>query len=376
MKVLHIASGDLWAGAEVQLYHLARALAADPAIELQVVLMNEGQLAQALRASGIRVVVFDEIRLSGPRILIELFRLVRSVMPDLIHTHRSKENVIGGLVAFVTGRPSVRTVHGASEFADAPFSLKRAVFGFLDRFAGRVFQKKVIAVSDELAAKLTRFFPPSKLSTIANGINIEDVLDKSNAMADFAPPAVHFNIAFVGRFVPVKRPDIFVDIAVDVLARPGNSNIHFHMFGDGPLRVDVTRRIRESGYQERIHTYGFVSNVAPYLKQMDLLLFTSDHEGLPMTLLEAMALQVAVMTRNLPTIRQVLCNGECGYVLASDAVAEFSAAIEQVCRNREAREAKQAMALAHLQANFSIARIARQYVALYQAIVKPHAGIL
>ncbi len=72
---------------------------------------------------------------------------------------------------------------------------------------------------------------------------------------------------------------------------------------------------------------------------MNLLLFTSVYEGLPMTQLEAMALQITVMSRSLPTIRQVLCNGEWGYMLASNAIADFSTAIELVSRNRKLREA-------------------------------------
>lgn len=69
--------------------------------------------------------------------------------------------------------------------------------------------------------------------------------------------------------------------------------------------------------------------------------------------------EVAVMSCNLPTIRQVLCNGEWSYMLASNAIADFSAAIVLVSRNRELREANQAMALEHLQTNFSIEQIAR-----------------
>lgn len=369
MKVLHIASGDLWAGAEVQLYHLVRELAATPGFDLLVVLMNEGQLADSLRDSGIRVVIFDEARLSGLEIIFKLFLLVFKYRPTLIHTHRSKENVIGGLVAFFTGRPSVRTVHGASEFDNGPFNLKRVIFRFIDQLIGKVLQKRVIAVSRDLAEKLTQTFPQRKLSIIPNGINIQEVLDKSTAMVDFSYDANKFNIAFVGRFVPVKRPDIFLDIVVDVIAKPCNDSIHFHMFGDGPLWNEIVKKIHEDGYRERINTHGFVSNIAPYLKKMDLLLFTSDHEGLPMTLLEAMALKVAVMSRNLPSIRQVLCGGECGYVLETDDPRDFSAAIERVYKNKSERETKKDKARMNLETRYSIKQIAGQYAKLYREVV-------
>ncbi|MDT8452091.1 MAG: glycosyltransferase [Gammaproteobacteria bacterium] len=368
MKILHMASGDLWAGAEVQLYHLARELAASSQVDLMIVLLNDGQLANALRAIGVQVIILDESSLSGLSILIHLYRLVLKFKPDVIHTHRSKENVIGGLVAFITRTASVRTAHGANEFADQKFNLRRAAFSLLDKISGWFFQRSIIAVSPELVGKLKTTYPHRKITVIPNGINVASVIEKSNLPVEFERCAEHFNIAFVGRFVPVKRPDIFLRIAINTLNRSQQQNIHFYMFGDGPLCADANRTILENGYQHRIHTPGFVSNIAPYLKAMDVLLFTSDHEGLPMTLLEAMALHVTVVSRDLPTIKQVLCDGECGYVLTSDQPEDFSRLITRLYNNKNELRIKTAMAYENLQARYSIQEIAQSYVALYRKV--------
>ena len=156
MKILQFASGDLWAGAEVQLYYLSCEIAKYKDIEYIVVLLNEGQLADELRSSGIKVVIFDESSLSSIAIFMKLYKLVRTFRPDVIHTHRSKENVIGGVVSLLSMAKSVRTAHGASEFTDQPFSLRRFVIGQLDKFAGHFLQKKIVAVSQELSIKLAK----------------------------------------------------------------------------------------------------------------------------------------------------------------------------------------------------------------------------
>lgn len=368
MKILHIASGDLWAGAEVQLYHLALELAATSHLDLMIVLLNDGQLADALRANGVQVIILDESSLSGLSILIHLYRLVLKLRPAVIHTHRSKENFIGGLVAFITRTASVRTVHGANEYADQKFNLRRCVFSLLDKTSGWIFQSRIIAVSPELAGKLEAIYPRRKIMVIPNGINIGAVIEKANSPVEFDYCADHFNIAFVGRFVPVKRTDTFIRIAIDTISRSHERNIHFYMFGDGPLWAEANQRILESGNKDRIHTPGFIDNIAPYLKAMDMLLFTSDHEGLPMTLLEAMALRVAVVSRHLPTIKQVLCEGTCGYVLSSDQPEDFSRLITRLSKNKNELSSKAAMAYENLQARYSIQEIAQSYVALYKEV--------
>jgi L-malate glycosyltransferase len=116
IEVLHIASGDRWAGAEVQLWTLVRHLNRREDTRARVVLLNEGETAERLREAGVAVDILDESRLNGLQILLGLRRLIRLHRPDVIHTHRQKENIIGSFANATTLRvPCVRTVHGAPE---------------------------------------------------------------------------------------------------------------------------------------------------------------------------------------------------------------------------------------------------------------------
>src|SRR5690606_8407204 len=109
-------SGDLWAGAEAQAFALLSALSMQPEMSVAVALMNEGELARRLRSSNIPVTVIPESRLSFPRLLHKLRRLISDWRPDVIHTHRTKENILGSLANLTTGRAAcIRTVHGADE---------------------------------------------------------------------------------------------------------------------------------------------------------------------------------------------------------------------------------------------------------------------
>ena len=123
------------------------------------------------------------------------------------------------------------------------------------------------------------------------------------------------------------------------------------------------------GIDGDVRLMGFVSNVAPLLKQMDLLVFTSDHEGLPMTLLEAMALGVPVLSRDLVTIRKLLCNGRCGYFVSSDNAAEFVCTLQNLLDDRELLKVKANDAMQTMKSNYGIESKISEYVDLYKQVV-------
>jgi L-malate glycosyltransferase len=142
IEVLHIASGDRWAGAEVQLWTLVRHLNRREDTRARVVLLNEGETAERLREAGVAVDILDECRVNGFQILLGLRRLIRRHRPDVIHTHRQKENILGALANVTTLRvPSVQTVHGASEHAPSWSRPHKRLLRWLDWATGRHLQE-------------------------------------------------------------------------------------------------------------------------------------------------------------------------------------------------------------------------------------------
>src|SRR2546427_2192423 len=93
LRVCHSVSGDLWAGAEVQVATVASYLVERPDVNLSAVLLNEGRLASELRGLGVQVTVIDESRNSAVRIVALLTRYLREHHVEVVHTHRYKESV-------------------------------------------------------------------------------------------------------------------------------------------------------------------------------------------------------------------------------------------------------------------------------------------
>jgi hypothetical protein len=148
-RVLHIASGDLWAGAEAQIYQLLCALQARPDVLVRAVILNPGELAERLRAAGVAVTVLDERSLSVSGVLRGILREIKVTGAGVVHTHRLKENILGSLGAWLSGQAlSVRTVHGRPEQGQET-SRKQRLVRTVDRQAGRL-QAGIVGVSREL----------------------------------------------------------------------------------------------------------------------------------------------------------------------------------------------------------------------------------
>ena len=299
MRIMHIASGDLWAGAEVQLYTLVKTLAAMEGNELYAVLMNEGELARRLRDTGVSVFVIEESQHSSWQIFRHLQGLMGQIKPHIIHTHRLKENILGALANHFSVRAySLRTVHGAPEFSYSFYKQTAKWFiSRLDQWVGRYLQSHVIAVSQPLADQLSDKYPPEHIRVVLNGVD-EAALGSVQSLgfddAGFEGDSGVKHIGMVGRLVAVKRVDIFLAMA-KTLIESGGSEYRFHIVGDGPLLEMLKSQATNAGLEGKVIFYGHRGDVAKIIKGLDVLVMCSDHEGLPMTALESLALGVPIV---------------------------------------------------------------------------------
>ncbi|MBT8439936.1 MAG: glycosyltransferase, partial [Gammaproteobacteria bacterium] len=273
IRVLHIVSGDLWAGAEVQFYTLAKALRNIESMQLDVILLNHGTLEQKLRSKGINVVVHDESEYNGFQILQKLVSSIRKARPDIVHTHRIKENILGSIAALTTGSPALRTAHGAPEHSFGWTQLLKKSFVFIDWFCGRFLQKKTIAVSEDLAKILQRSFPANRITVIENGIDIDAFNNLAyDASTSRNNTSIDLKIGLVGRLVPVKRIDIFIMVAQYMMLNRPDISCSFHIFGDGPMLEDLQRLSNELHTENIVHFEGHRDDIHWQLKNLDYLL--------------------------------------------------------------------------------------------------------
>lgn len=360
MKIMHIASGDLWAGAEKQLYTLLAALKKTGTVQLCAAILNPGTLADKIRQSGIPVLVLDEREQSTPSLARDIDRFIRAERPDIIHTHRTKENILGSLLAWRHGLPCLRTQHGASEHGDKRLHPRQRVLSLADHTAGRFLQQKIVAVSDPLGEALSQRFAPGKVMVIYNGLDTAQATPPPEALQD------PLNIGLVGRLVPVKRVDLFLQIARRVRDLPGLPQPRFLVIGDGPLREELLAERQALGLADHVEFLGHVDNAEERIAELDVLVICSDHEGLPMVALEAMKHRTLVLTHAIGGLVQLLDGGPCGVLAAAHDADAFTQAIVEIIGDKAGSAERIELAYGRFGQFYSASGMAQQYLQLYR----------
>ena len=328
LKVLHILSGDLWAGAEAQAHSLLKNL--KPLCDVSAILLNEGELAKRLRADDIDVTILDEAKLSSRKIFTSLRVHIRQLKPDVVHTHRQKENILGALANATTLRARcVRTVHGAPEFFG---NWKTRFQRRVERWVGQHCQDLLIAVSDDLRDQLSIDYPGRWVSAVANGVDVSALRAQVQPTESLALRADKKHLGIVGRLVPVKRIDIFLAIAARCKLEH-NHLFQFHIIGDGPTRALLEHQASDLNIADRVTFHGHRNDIPSVIAALDAVLICSDHEGLPMVALETLALDTLLIAHNIGGLAELVTyntallvrpNSPASYYKTLTQIANFS----------------------------------------------------
>ncbi len=371
LKVVHLASGDLWAGAEMQLFTLAVELQRNPNIELQIFLLNYGQLYERLTKAGVSVLVFNESQINTFGVAVELYRALRRFKPQILHTHRLKENIIGSVVAFLFGNtPSIRTVHGAAEHSPNFLKPQKQLLRIADDLCGRYLQKSIITVSEDLADKLSLTLPTNKLSTILNGIDCESIQSRAAEQVDFSDyREQEVKICFVGRLAPVKRLDLWMETA-ELLVAKSDFKLSFYIIGDGPEKDHLASMADKLQIGDQLRFLGEQRNVPALLEKMDILLLTSDHEGLPMAILEALCTKTLVVAHSVGGIKSLLDNGKAGYLVTNHSCKGYAQEVLNALKHPQQASQRSENGFLHVITNYSAKSCADKYVEKYHELVK------
>jgi len=364
--VLQIASGDLWAGAENQIWQLSRALV-DLGVDVRALLLNEGELGRRLRDAGISVVVLDERHFGFPALLRRAVAEFRRIRPVVVHSHRGKDMALVSIGAWAMGCAHVRTLHGAAEFQRR--TLRSRLAGALESFSYRRLDA-VVEVAPQLAASVPS--RPERRYRIANGIDPDALREAAHPPAPL-PPAPDGRVALVGRLVAVKRPDRFLEVLARL--RANGLDVRGLIVGDGPLRNECVAHAQRMGLESYLDLVGNQNAPARWLTQADVLMVCSEHEGLPMVVLEAMALGTPVVAPPLGAIPEVLDEGRAGIVTTSAAPDVLAAAAAQLLTDREMATRLQQRAYRRVVERYSNRVSAERYLALYRDLL-PQQGVI
>jgi len=371
MKVLHVVRSLVAGGAERVVVEYASAHDRDRYEPEVCCLAGAGPLEKSLRERGVPVHVLGHSERLGPRSILSLARLIRSGSFDVVHNHNSGPVNVGVPAAVLSRvRAVVRTSHNVSVGAPGERRL-------LSRLAA-LREDAQIAVSQGVRESQLRAgrIPEHRFVTIRNGIDDRRLaLDRAreDVRAELGIGPGEVVCLAVGSLTPQKNYWDLLKVAQRTAeVAPA---VRFLVAGGGPLKDELVTLARETGLGNTVQFLGERLDIPVLLRGADVFVLTSSWEGLPITVLEAMASGVPCVATAVGGTPEAIADGVSGYVVPAGDVAGMVEVIVRLAddpelRGRVAREAR-----ARYERSFTGAGMVRQTEALYDLALSGRADL-
>jgi len=320
-------------------------------------LFHAGPLAASLEAAGIQVVPFHKSPGISMSTVLAMAKRLRAHHVDVIHGHNPGVHHYAALAARLAGAPvCINTRHSVTTSRGLPYQ---------DRYFRWVkpFTSHVVFVCDfvrhGLEAKLG--YPAEKCSVILNGIPLPPFLAHPAAPGS-RRPRVRFGT--IGRLVPAKGHAILID----AFARAAQSapDIELSIYGYGDLHNELAAQIARLGLEGRVRLEGRTENSAATLQGLDVFVFSSVNEGLPLVILEAMAAGLPIVTTGVGGIPEVLAKESAWVCPPGNAEALATAMLQAANCGDLPQKGEIARRLA--ESSYGIEHMAERYQDLYRRL--------
>jgi len=366
--VLFLTGGERFAGIEAHLDNLLPAMVKEGA-SVQLASFSDGPLVRRMAARGIPCHLVRRHWKYDPGAVTRLARILRSGGFGMIHTHGYLADVAGLTAAGrVAGVGGVATVHGRPEPFSGISALKMRGNLLLDKWVVKNRANAVVAVSHGMVEWVTSSWgiARERVRIIHNGVReiAPDPVTRTRIRRELEIPPEAPVIGFVCRLERVKRPLLFAEIASRVLER--RPDAVFLVLGKGPL-LEKTRAAA-AGAGGRIRFLGFREDVDQVLLGMDAIVNTSESEGIPLSLLEAMSCGVVPVAFAVGGLPEVIENGRNGVLVPLDDVDRFAEALFGLLEDGERRERYARAASETIRISFTARAMARATLDLYREI--------
>jgi glycosyltransferase involved in cell wall biosynthesis len=344
-------------GAQSYVAALLPGLARD--FDVAVAAYGPGPLREAAAANGIRFIPLRHVRRPvspwrDPLGLAELVRLLRRERPDILHASSSKAGVLGRLAALLAGVPiRIFTVHGWAFSAHSGAASR--LYHWADRLM-RPLTTVTICVSDHSRARGLE----AGTCTAEETAVIPNAVDLQPAPAARRDPDRPVLVA-VGR---LKAPKDFLTLVRAVALLPADS-VEALVVGEGPDRAGLEAEVRRLGIGERVHLVGERRDVPELLANADVFVLSSASEGMPVSVLEAMAAGLPVVGSRVGGVPELVVDGETGLLVEPGNAGELAAAIDRLLADPGLRVQLGEAGRERVQRHFALDPFRRAHVELY-----------
>ncbi|MGV3613415.1 MAG: glycosyltransferase family 4 protein [Fluviicola sp.] len=311
---------------------------------------DESDSLHILEEYGVKPLLIPEMkRIPNFRSDREAYRKIKQIIeefqPDIVHTHAAKAGALGRKAAKACGVPViVHTFHGHvfhSYFGKA----KTLLYKIIERRLAKI-STGIIAISPIQKEELSSthgICPAHQIKVIPLGFDLLKFQDRLEEKRVETRKKWKLNedevaVAIVGRLAPIKNHGLFLD-AIELVAKRG-VKARFFIVGDGQERTTIEQRAKEleSNYDLKIELTSWIKDIATFNAGMDIICLSSDNEGTPVSLIEAQASGVPVISTDVGGVKDILSEGETGFVVPKKNPEALSEKLQLLIENKEIRQ--------------------------------------
>jgi glycosyltransferase involved in cell wall biosynthesis len=315
----------------------------------------------------------------------EAYKKIKEIIlefnPDIVHTHASKAGAIGRRAAYACNVPVIiHTFHG-HVFHSYFGQLKTKLFKYIERKLARK-STAIVAISEIQKKELSEIHhicPAEKIHVIPLGFDLQKFQNNSIEKRKITRDTYQLQeddvaVAIIGRLTKIKNHAFFLEV-VENLLRKQVGNATFFIVGDGELMDEIQEKVSVliEKYQAKIILTSWIKDIATFNAGMDIICLTSDNEGTPVSLIEAQASNVPIITSDVGGVKDILLEGKTGFVIKRGDLEDYVKKLGNLINNKELRMELSSNGWNFVKEKFHYTRLTRDMEELYRKLLEKNA---
>ena len=308
---------------------------------------------------------------------MRLKAIIREFKPDIVHTHASKAGALGRKAALSMKVPVVvHTFHG-HVFHSYFGKLKTFVFKTIERRLARR-SSGIIAISNTQKKELAdehQICPSEKIEVIPLGFDLKRFQNSKELFREktrqiYSLKEDEVAVAIIGRLVPVKNHRMFLEV-IRILSSEMKNKVSFFIVGDGTEKVLLEQEISEMNLPQnlKIVMTSWIKDIAAFNAGMDVICLTSNNEGTPVSLIEAQAAGIPVISTDVGGVRDIVQDEDTGYVVPQNEPILFAEKLRSLIEDKNKREKMSQNGWSFVEDKFHYTRLVRDMENYYKKLL-------
>lgn len=343
---------------------------------------GEADSLHILNDYGVKPILIPELKrnpnfISDRKALKKIKTIIKEFKPDIVHTHAAKAGALGRKAAFDCKVPVVlHTFHG-HVFHSYFGKFKSEVYRRIEkRLASR--SSGIIAISDQQKIELSEKFAiadKNKIEVIPLGFDLNQFQDNLEIKRKKTRDKYNLSndqiaVAIIGRLAPIKNHKLFLD-TIDIVNRQTSKKTVFFIVGDGETRKEIEEQIEQIKINQSIdiRLTSWIRDIQTFNAGMDIICLTSNNEGTPVSLIEAQACNIPVVSTDVGGVKDIVFNNETGFIVPKNNVEKFAEKLLLLIEDKKKREKMSQNGWSFVKDNFHYQRLVKDMELYYKKLL-------